>query len=303
MDAAAVDIMNSNVDLSSTLGSADQRKSGNPGLQYIWEDEKLRRTVMRLNSKKHPLTPPSSPPRNRPPDHATESEKHWEGQYAEALSEWTKKGVFDKDYKSASSAKSSQLSNNKKVVVFPDVTADGSLLQPATKVEDHLASLSITIQQQDSIDYSMSHEATPEESEKNAYFQDTLVDEASMIELLGHEAVQAQDSQILDSDDDELIELLHELKQANEPSTSHQDADVRTTSRNSSSQSTLLSSQFSQLQREKYEQEVADTLEMSQICWDEDPFANEFENDETTNDDGFDNESFWETYDFESALK
>ena len=88
--------MNSNVDLSSTLGSADQRKSGNPGLEYIWEDEKLRRTAMRLNSKKHPLTPPSSPPRNRPPDHATESEKHWEAQFAEALSEWTEKGVFER---------------------------------------------------------------------------------------------------------------------------------------------------------------------------------------------------------------
>ena len=291
------------MDLSSTLGSADQRKSGNPGLEYIWEDEKLRRMAMRLSSKKHPLTPPSSPPRNRPPDHATESEKFWEGKFAEALSEWTEKGVFEKDYKSANSTASSQLSNNKKIIVFPDETADGSLLQPATKVEDHLASLSITIQQQDSMNLSISHETTTEESEKNAYFQDTLVDEASMLELLGHEAVQAQDSQILDSDDDELIELLHELKQANEPSTSNQDSDIRTTSRNSSSQSTLLSSQFSQLQREKYEQEVADTLEMSQICWDEDPFANEFENDEQTNENGFDNESFWETYDFESVLK
>ena len=44
LDTIAADILNSNEDLSSTLGGSQNfaKKSGNPGLNLIWEDERLR---------------------------------------------------------------------------------------------------------------------------------------------------------------------------------------------------------------------------------------------------------------------
>ena len=66
LDAVACDIINSNEDLMVTLGPEDSKKSGNPGLEAIWEDERLRRVNMGLDLEEHPLTPPSSPPRERP---------------------------------------------------------------------------------------------------------------------------------------------------------------------------------------------------------------------------------------------
>ena len=63
LDAVASDVLNSNVDLMTTLGSHDDKKSGNPGLEVIWEDERLRRANLGIDD---PLTPPSSPPRQRP---------------------------------------------------------------------------------------------------------------------------------------------------------------------------------------------------------------------------------------------
>ena len=70
LDAIAADILNSNEDLSSTLGASSQnfaKKSGNPGLNLIWEDERLRRLAYGIDLKENPLTPPSSPPRQRSP--------------------------------------------------------------------------------------------------------------------------------------------------------------------------------------------------------------------------------------------
>ena len=64
LDAIAADILNSNEDLTTTLpGSAQKltKKSGNPGLEIIWEDEKLRRQVYNVDLKENALTPPTSP--------------------------------------------------------------------------------------------------------------------------------------------------------------------------------------------------------------------------------------------------
>ena len=69
LDAIAADILNSNEDLSSTLGGSQNfaKKSGNPGLNLIWEDERLRRLAYGIDLEENPLTPPSSPPRQRSP--------------------------------------------------------------------------------------------------------------------------------------------------------------------------------------------------------------------------------------------
>ena len=70
LDTIAADILNSNEDLTTTLpGSAEKltKKSGNPGLEIIWEDEKLRRQVYNVDLKENALTPPTSPKRQLSP--------------------------------------------------------------------------------------------------------------------------------------------------------------------------------------------------------------------------------------------
>ena len=67
LDCVAADLLNSNEDLMATLGSNDAKKSGNPGLEIIWEDERLRRIAEGINIEDHPLTPPLSPARERSP--------------------------------------------------------------------------------------------------------------------------------------------------------------------------------------------------------------------------------------------
>ncbi len=67
LDAVAADILNSNDDLSGTLGGESCKKSGNPGLNLIWEDEKMRRMMRGVDLSQNRLTPPSTPPRQRSP--------------------------------------------------------------------------------------------------------------------------------------------------------------------------------------------------------------------------------------------
>ena len=65
----AADILNTNEDLNVTFGHGQnsKKKSGNPGLNLIWEDERLRRLANGIDLKENPLTPPTSPPRLRSP--------------------------------------------------------------------------------------------------------------------------------------------------------------------------------------------------------------------------------------------
>ena len=336
IDAVACDIMNNNADLMSTIATDDVKKSGNPGLEAIWQDEKLRRTAFGLDLNERPLTPPSSPPRQRPANSVPDSENFWAEQFHEALENWKQKGFLDDvcagvgggthtDEALTSSIETLDSTANfdpnavtKSVMIYPSETADESFLQAATFVENHLSSLSIS--KEHILDVTdQQEEATDEEiSQKNSFFEDTIVDEAAMTELLGTQSAVnvISESQTLDSDDDELIELLQELKRENdevvdEPSTSSRQLESSHSNSSSilkiqSSQSSIISSgslvlsQFSQLKREKYEKEVNETLVMSELIWDEDPFEEESVSEQQHDD--FDNDSFWENYDFEPAL-
>jgi hypothetical protein len=117
----------------------------------------------------------------------------------------------------------------------------------------------------------------------------------------------------LDEDDKELVELLRELKSDQQEENS-QKADFsncsQTNSRNSqksdsSADSLILSQHLSQMSKDKYESEVHETLEMTKILdWDDDNFfdvENQIEQEKKPTQD-FDDDSFWENYDFESAL-
>ena len=121
-------------------------------------------------------------------------------------------------------------------------------------------------------------------------FEDTIVDEAVISQLI--DLATGEESQTnfhLDSDDNELIELLKDL-QNEHPSQREQ--------------------VLSQVAKEKYQQEVEDTLEMTQV-WNEQDFDNlEVEDSEADGDNEEENEvqtelkddTFWENFDFDSAL-
>jgi len=62
---------------------------------------------------------------------------------------------------------------------------------------------------------------------------------------------------------------------------------------------------LSQLSKDKYENEVTETLEMTQIIdWDDENFfeASNDEEDKDKKNKDFDDDSFWENYDFDSVL-
>jgi len=324
IDAVACDIMNNNEDLMSTIATDDVKRSGNPGLEAIWQDEKLRRTAFGLDLNDQPLTPPSSPPRQRPANSVSDSEKFWIEQFHEAVENWKQKGYLDDngspntDEALTSSIETLDSTANfdpnmvTKNVIYPGETTDESLLQAATLVENHLSSLSISNDDHSlNVTANQLEEATDEEiSQKNSFFEDTIVDEAAMTELLNDSQSVANvicETPTLDSDDDELIELLQELKRENDVVDEQKSKLLPSSSRpldssqSSISSGSLVLSQFSQLQREKYDKEVNETLEMSELIWDEDPFIEENVSGQQLQDD-FDNDSFWENYDFEPAL-
>lgn len=324
IDAVACDIMNNNEDLMSTIATDDVKRSGNPGLEAIWQDEKLRRTAFGLDLNDQPLTPPSSPPRQRPANSVSDSEKFWIEQFHEAVENWKQKGYLDDngspntDEALTSSIETLDSTANfdpnmvTKNVIYPGETTDESLLQAATLVENHLSSLSISNDDHSlNVTANQLEEVTDEEiSQKNSFFEDTIVDEAAMTELLNDSQSVANvicETPTLDSDDDELIELLQELKRENDVVDEQKSKLLPSSSRpldssqSSISSGSLVLSQFSQLQREKYDKEVNETLEMSELIWDEDPFIEENVSGQQLQDD-FDNDSFWENYDFEPAL-
>jgi len=332
LDAIAADILNSNEDLSSTLGGSQNfaKKSGNPGLNLIWEDERLRRLAYGIDLEENPLTPPSSPPRQRSPSTLTDSEQFWNDRFDEALDTWRENGILDDNEKPSDDVDATvNFDPTAKINVYPDETANESILQTASFVEEHLKSLSLENPRPN-------HEANEDHMflDKTDFFDDTLVDEdiisqhlESDLDLLA--ATLAADKTVtnLDEDDKELVELLRELKsdQQEENSQKADSNNSSQTSRNSqkipsqtksigsknsqksdsSADSLILSQHLSQMSKEKYESEVNETLEMTKILdWDDDNFfdvENQIEQEKKPTQD-FDDDSFWENYDFESVL-
>lgn len=271
-------------------------------------------------------------------DAKTGSDKFWADQFHEALEEWRVKGVLDDDQPESTGDPQDPDSTANfnpgapKPVLYPDETQDESLLQAATFVEEHLGSLSLD----HSIFGTKSKrlKTNDEDPEKSDFFNDTIVDEDLLSQVLSNNESDDFINQtvILDSDDDELIELLHELGQDRRDnnkkptdfpvnfgaSTSsnidpqlviqddeHQDEqqqEEEETKSASSSQSTLILSQMSDKSKENYEKEVAETLEMSQILWENDPFEDEQEAKKDDDNDDWADDSFWDNYDFDSVL-
>merc|ERR1712223_185847 len=298
LDTIAADILNSNEDLTTTLPGSNQKvtkKSGNPGLEIIWKDEQLRRQIYNIDLKENPLTPPTSPPKQLSPSFLTDSEQFWSDQFDEALDSWREQGVLDVPSESQTYDKDATINfdPNSKVDVYPDETANESLLQAASFVEQHLKSLSLENRGQS--------RESPEEDiflDKSEFFNDTLVDE----DVISQQFDLGPDDPTvinLDSDDMELVELLRELKDEENQSKS-----ASKSQKSDSSDSLILTQHLSQVSKDKYENEVAETLEMSQILeWDDDDFFDDDNYDQTNKkSQEFDDDSFWENYNFDSLL-
>jgi len=225
LDAVAADILNTNEDLNVTFGHGQnsKKKSGNPGLNLIWEDERLRRLANGIDLKENPLTPPTSPPRLRSPSVLTDSEQFWNDRFDEALEAWREQGILNDEPAQPSDDLDATVNfnPNAKVNIYPEETANESLLQTATFVEAHLKSLSL--------DQHENLEETEEDIflDKTDFFDDTLIDEDIISQHLDEDsdliaATEAADKTVinLDEDDKELIELLRELKSNQENSQS-----------------------------------------------------------------------------------
>ena len=176
-------------------------------------------------------------------------------------------------------------------------------------------------------------ENSTDDLDKSSFFDDTFVDEEMLSQVRNLESEAAAQVKFssevkrettLDSDDDELIELLKELKDGAPTILDELDQSNKELPSSSDSDCSLVLSQLSQMSKERYNKEVAETLEMSQVVWDEDPFQDEkksksesedeedfFESSDVENDDkkskedkkDFDDDSFWESYDFDSVLE
>ena len=134
--------------------------------------------------------------------------------------------------------------------------------------------------------------------DKSEFFNDTLVDE----DVISQQFDLGPDDPTvinLDSDDMELVELLRELKDEENQSKS-----ASKSQKSDSSDSLILTQHLSQVSKDKYENEVAETLEMSQILeWDDDDFFDDDNYDQTNKkSQEFDDDSFWENYNFDSLL-
>lgn len=265
VDAVAADILNSNADLlmSSDSFVNEGKKSGNPGLEFIWEDERLRRLSLGIDIEQDPLKPPVSPPRTRKPSAMTSSEQFWTDQFSEALSALnnisTTTGADDPDPDSTAN--------------FLVETPNDSFLPSATSVEEHIASLSLSVSFSESRKKKRTRSSNEEEdSNKSNYFDETLVQE----DLLSQ-------SQVVDSDEDDLEEVVNMLQGLQKERLEKQDI---------------------------IDQDRVDTLEMSQIIWDEpvcdddvDPPQRQSSSQKSnTADSLWQEDSFWDNYDFDSIL-
>ena len=244
LDAVAVDILNSN----------EGEGNMNPGLKAIWEDERTRRLLLDLND--HPLTPPGSPPR----DNAcmvTDSEQFWKDRLKEKLDKIksdpnefvSETGQSQSSDPDATCNFLEEDSNKEKEDVYASETPETSAAPNATLVEHHVPSLSFSLSASSS-SWDILGQISHTEEDKEA--ETTIIDE----NVVRSQSQNSQDQQVLlqqasfNEDENEIIELLAELGQTRKsehPETSKDE-----------------------LQSINKDSDDAETLEMSQIVFDDD---------------------------------
>ena len=270
LDAVAADIINQQ-DLTG--------EAMNPGLVALWTDERRRREAVGMSD---PVTPPSSPPRDRQAQEKSESEKFWQERLCQAIQE-KKLSTEPRDTQDPGDPDATiNLERKLRPQVYPVETSQRDLqsLPDATLLEPHILSLSESLNT--TADLSLSASQHP-------YSDDTIVDEQFILsQLQESDNISLQDESV----DEELLDLLddlaHDAKNEEEEEVEEEAKDLFKTptsarsQRSQRSQRSLSRSQGSSAKKrsksvskvldleEEEEEEDLETLEMSQAIWSSD---------------------------------
>lgn len=305
IDGVAADILNSNKSLLSMSVLADVKASintreplMNPGLEALCVDEVERRIRFGIEDG---ITPPSSPPRGHLSERPTYSQKFWSQRFSRALKLALERQKQPKPETSSAEDPDSTLifdpgnTEKKIVMVYPAECPSDCNLPRATDIEEHVSSLSHSILEASSIGCKTPSlvDSRPasrlsrlpsldQDPNKEKYFNDTHIDmdilNQTKMSTSKPQTTQESDVDVDDDEDeDELLNLLQDL--------GHERDEL--VSRNPDDGS---SEPVSSTSRRREEQDLIDTLEMSQICWDTDPFSQLF-NDENPQSEESDKES------------
>ena len=332
IDAVAVDILNTNEDLMSqtlclpegmslsltppmmkskraTL-AGKKKKLTNPGLEALWQDERMRRATLlagTLDEDAESLSPPDSPPRNRTSDWKSDSQQFWEERYSLMVEDMKNKGMLDekedpndKDPDSTANFlkkvnKSGPLYTNEKNVdqiVYPvEISDDESQsLQEATALDSHVCSLSQSILCTPQLSKSTSMQKKEVKRnklslrKKKLSLDESIIDEDILSQTISESFSQTEEDKNIhyfDEDEAELMDLLSELGKERTMAAQIKSKDPESTSRheqNDPTTSEMFATPSQVLTKRQFEEDLKDTLEMSQV-WDSDPvFEGRLEN-------------------------
>ena len=321
IDAVAVDILNTNNDLmSQTLSIPDditplsltpplmksrrailsgkEKKLTNPGLEALWQDERMRRCTLLADMAEgaESLSPPDSPPRDIGNDWKSESQLFWEGQFASLIDDMRNKGLLDKKDDPtdddpdatanffAKNDKKSETTNTSDPVVYPAELSDdedSQFIQEATALDFHVCSLSQSILGTPEINASKDgrkSKITNRLSIKRSKLSldDTIVDEEILSQTLSDSLSQKEEVQnveYFDEDETELLDLLNELGKEKLLDNVLQSQEAGCSSKVGVNSERFVApctpSPSRPLTKKQFEDDVKDTLEMSQV-WESD---------------------------------
>lgn len=217
VDAVAPDILNTNEAVSS------RAKSLNPGLEAIWEDERIRRQLLNLAED---LTPPSSPPHEIGEAKITDSQAFWQDRFRAQLAKsksahpeiWLEKnGSQSSDPDATCNFMASGSPKPTKSQVYARETPDELQLPSATFVEDHVPSLSRSMMERIRHPSNMSDDLF--ESDQ-VDLDDTIVDEDVA-------RSQSQEGALFDQDEQDLVDLLNDLGRRKEEAPDLSEAEAK----------------------------------------------------------------------------
>ena len=276
-----------------------KKKLTNPGLEALWEDERLRRATLLAGlideEDAESLSPPDSPPRNRDSDWKSDSQQFWEDRLANVIKQMEEKGMLDDGNDDQDSEDPDSTANyftkmNRKPgsskpnvtsddpVVYPAEICDdeeSQFLQAATALDVHVSSLSQTILATPEVRKPIPSEKNKTET-KTRLFHDSVIDEEILSQTISDSLSQKEESesvQYFDEDEIELMDLLNELGKErisadNASATKNEKVSTEDDIDADSKVSLLTPKQI--LTQKQFEEDVQQTLEMSQI-WDSDP--------------------------------
>ena len=272
------------------LLSGKKKKLTNPGLEALWIDERMRRATL-LQDDKESLSPPDSPPRNRTSDWKSDSQIFWEDRYDSMIQDMKDKGFLDevidpndKDpdstanfFKKTNRSKTSEDHNILDPIVYPGEIdeEDIQFLQEATELDYHVSSLSQSILCTPLLNKSNKQRKVSNKSDtisikKSLCLDDSVVDEEILSQTLSESLSQKTNDnvQYFDEDETELMDLLKELGEERLLGTnSYLNDEQISEPKEKICEDFSIQSQF--LSKRQFDQDMKDTLEMSQI-WDSD---------------------------------